>query len=233
MRMGNVYYESKRNLKYEKWKDFMSPSQGNNSKMKIYLRDAVVMALSYKGLKDFMKRNLNVYLVYAEYWEGKNSAGWILHFGNNKLRKDYVLNVSKNREPIPSMEISPYLAYEEIPKDFENLSDKLMNVSSAENIFKNFIDYDFRNFSFKLSYIEVYYPDSLFDLWEGNGKDKEIVQIDLYPKARGACLIDGFYKITKEYAFGYRLSRQYGPFIVFDGKINGMNGMVTYIYKEY
>lgn len=232
-KIGSNGYNSSRNAYYEKWKNFMSPLQGNNSRMKMSLRDAVAKALSYEGLKEFMRKNDNVYLVYAEYWEKKNEAGWILHFGNEYLRKDYVLNVSNaNKEPIPSYELSPYLAYKDIPKNFEELNDKLMVISDAESIFEDFINYDFKNFSFRISYIEIYYPDTLFDIWEGNSKDKEIIGADIEPQPRSACLIDGFYKLTRDYAFGYRLVGFSPPFIIFDGKLNGMNGMVTYIYYE-
>ena len=70
----------------------------------------------------------------------------------------------------------------------------------------------------------------MFDIWEGNSKEKEISG---GKEARGAILIDGFHEIVKEYAFGYWLTIPNPPLKDFYWKINGEDGIITYIYEEY
>ncbi|HEC75742.1 MAG TPA: hypothetical protein ENI33_00585 [Thermoplasmatales archaeon] len=228
---GEVKYNSTRNLKFYEWKKFGVPENGKGSKLKMDIQTAMAQASSYAGLKKFLRENEGAYMVMAEYWEYGDEAGWNLHFGNKNLKEDYVLNVSNSgRNPIPYTEISPYLPFEEIPKDIENISNKLLSVADAEKIFEEKTNFWERNFSFKVSFIEEYYPDTLFDIWEGNGKEKEI-GVGTYP--RGACLIDGFHEIVRRYAFGYWLITEIPPFKPSEWKINGENGMVTYVYEEY
>lgn len=231
LKLGDVEYYSNRTANFSEWKGIGVPNQGENSQMKMQLKEAMAIALKYESLKNFLKENPESYMIYAEYWESNEKAGWYLHFGNKNLKKDFVLNITEGAIPIQSEEISPYFPYKEVPKDMDEISNKLLDIDEAEKLFKEFIDYNFRNFSFRVSFIEIYYPDTLFDIWEGNSKEKEI---SLFSEAKGACYIDGFYKMVKDWAFGYRLVGAYiVPFISFDGKINAENGMITYIYKEY
>lgn len=229
--LGEVGYNSTANLKFYEWKKFGAPHHGNGSKLKMNIQNAVAQASSYSGLKKFLRENEGVYMTMAEYWEHGEEAGWNLHFGNRNLKEDYVLNVSnKGRSPIPYREISPYLPFKEIPKEINNISDELLSVADAEKIFEEKVNFWERNFSFKISFIEEYYPDTLFDIWEGNGKEKEI-GTGTFP--RGACLIDGMHEIVKRYAFGYWLITETPPFKPSEWKINGENGMITYAYEEY
>ena len=229
LNFGFVNYTSLRNFNSSEWKD-LGPAQGE-SQMKMSLREAVAIAYTQQSLKNFLKNNPGSYLIYAEYWESKEKYGWILYFGKNGLKKEFVLNVTEGAVPIVKEEINPYFPYEELPKNIEDLPNQIMDIGDAEKIFKNFVDYNFKNFTFKFSFIEIYYPDTLFDIWEGNDKEKEI---SIYSEAKKACSIEGFSKLAKDWQIGYRLVGAYeAPFISFDGKIDGENGMVTYIYKEY
>jgi len=229
--LGDINYTSKRDIEFYNWKDFGAPEHGEGSKLKLDIRVAMAQALSYAGLKQFLKEYPGAYMVYAEYWQSKKEAGWLLHFGRKNMREDYVLNISNTgRTPIPSTDLSPYLAYKEIPKDIEDVNDKMISVADAEKIFEERIDFEKTNFSFQISFVENYYPDTLFDIWEGNSKEKEIT---IGNTPRGACLIRGLSQMVKDYSFGYRLIVLSPPFIPFEGKINGENGMVTYVYEEY
>ena len=230
--IGDINYSSQRNIEFYEWKNFKAPFQGEESKFKMDIRAAMAQALAFGDLKKFLRMHEDAYMVYAEYWESKNEAGWLLHFANKQMREDYVLNISNSgRAPIPSTDLSPYLPYEEIPKDIDDISDELMSITDAEKIFAEMRDFYGENYTFKVSFVENYYPDSLFDIWEGNSKEKEISLAKVTP--RGACLIAGFHGMVKEYSFGYRLTALSPPFIAFDGKINGENGMITYVYEEY
>ena len=227
---GSVAYDSERDVAYYRWKDFGAPWHGNGSSLKMNLQAAMVKAHDYAGLKQFLRDNPDSYMVYAEYWETADEAGWNLHFGNKNLKKEYVLNVSNaERTPIPSEEISQYLAFKDLPKDLDNISDEMISVAEAESIFEEKVDYRDENHSFRISFIEVYYPDTLFDIWEGNSKEKEISE---GYESRGAILIDGFHQLVKEYAFGYWLVIPNPPFNPSEWKINGENGTITYIYEE-
>ncbi len=230
--IGNVNYSSKRDIEFYEWKDLGAPPQGEGSKLKMDIREAMAQALAFSGLKKFLRENKDAYMVYAEYWESGEEAGWLLHFANKKMRKDYVLNISNTgRAPIPSTDLSPYLAYEDIPKDIDEVTDKMMSVSEAEDVFSSMYDFYSGNYTFEIAFVEEYYPDTIFDVWEGNSKEKEISLSIISP--RGACFINGLHEMVRDYAFGYRVVVESPPFIVFDGKINGGNGLVTYVYEEY
>ncbi|HHF55814.1 MAG TPA: hypothetical protein ENL42_02725 [Thermoplasmatales archaeon] len=230
--IGNINYSSKRETEFYEWKDFGVPPHGEGSKLKMSIREAMAQALTFSGLKKFLNEHKDAYMVYAEYWESGGEAGWLLHFANKEMRKDYVLNISNTgRAPIPSTELSPYLAYEEIPKDIDEVADKMLSVAEAENIFSSMHDFYNENYTFEIAFIEEYYPDTIFDVWEGNSKEKEISLSTISP--RGACFINGLHEMVKDYSFGYRLVVESPPFIVFDGKIDGGNGLVTYVYEEY
>jgi len=38
--------------------------------------------------------------------------------------------------------------------------------------------------------------------------------------------------MVEDYSFGYRVVGLSPPFITFDGKLDGENGMLTYVYSE-
>lgn len=228
--LGNVAYESQSNVAYYRWKDFGAPWHGNDSNLKMNLQAAMVKAHAYPGLKQFVRENPDAYMVYAEYWETADEAGWNLHFGGKTLKKEYVLNISNaDRAPIPSEEISQYLAFEEIPKDMDDISDEMISVAEAERLFEEKVDYRNRNYSFRISFTELYYPDTLFDIWEGNSKEKEISEGH---GPRGAIRIDGFHQLVRDYAFGYWLVMPNPPFNPSEWKINGEQGVMSYIYDE-
>gem|GEM_PF-3501163 len=228
---SDIPYNYSRNMEFYSWKDYGAPWSGNPENFSFNIQTAMAQAMAYPGLKAFLASHPGAYMVYAKYWHGKNEEGWLLHFGNKNTKEDYVLNISSSgRSPIPSREISPYLAYEEIPKDMENLSDKMLSVEEAEKIFGKRISMK-GNLTFYISFVEDYYPDTLFDILEGNTKEKEITL--LTPSPRGACAIYGLKGMVKDYSFGYRLVGLSPPFITFDGKLDGENGLLTYIYSEH
>jgi len=226
----DIPYNSTRNVEFHTWKDSGAPWNGEGGKFSMNIQVAMIQAGNYEGLKNFLANYPHAHMVYAEYWKSKNEDGWILHFGDKNTKEDYVLNVSSTgRAPIPSKEISPYLAYPEIPKDVDEISDTMLSVADAQKIFEERTELQ-GNYTFAISFIEDYYPDTPFDIWEGNLKEKEI---SLPPTgARGACTIYGLKGLVYDYSFGYRLLKLLPPFILFDGKLNGENGLLTYVYSE-
>jgi len=240
---GNEYrilkmnYTNEKRGEYEKWKNYGVPAQGNNGDFGFDIRSALSNAYKfssgaggYSNVKNFINKN-GGYVIYATYSGSSNS--WELEFGNNGVKDVYVLNVSKNKKEDERMDTNPYLAYfPHIPFPMNKLPDKMLTVSSAEDIFKSIEAINLKEYSFHVSYVERYYPDTLFDIWEGNGKDKEI-DISEGANERGACLIDGLSKIVKDYSYGYDIMKAIQPpFISFEGKIDGSNGMILYVYKE-
>ena len=231
LHLSDVPYNSSRNMEFYSWKDYGAPLNGNPQNFSVSIQTAMVQAMNYPGLKSFLAKHPDAYMVYAEYWHGKDEEGWLLHFGDKNTKEDYVLNISSTgRAPIPSKEISPYLAYEEIPKDFDDISNKMLSIEGAEKIFGEELSIK-NNFTFYITFVEDYYPDTLFDILEGNTKEKEISSIS--PSPRGACAIEGLKGMVRDYFFGYRLVVLSPPFITFDGKLNGENGMLTYVYSEH
>ena len=240
--LGNVDYRFNKKGEYAKWKFLRIPIQGENG-MKMRSEDAFNYAIkfstgaeNYGNLAEYLNKFKDAYAIFARYWENRN-VGWEIYFGRQGSYETYVMNISlnistgkkiKTNEGFGKMLFDIYPYYEGIPIPFEEISDEILTISSAEKIFSNITNYDFKNFSFRISYVEIYYPDSLFDIWEGNRKEKEISKME----ERGACFIDGFHKVVKEYKYGYRLVALSMPFISFDAKINGQNGMITYIYRE-
>ena len=159
----------------------------------------------YPELKTFITSYPDYYITYAQYWDSNSEAGWNLHFGHKNLQKDYVLNVSNSgTNPIPSRVLNQkYLPYREIPKDIDDISDQLLSIADAETICQDLVAYSQVNHTFEISFIEDYYPDTLFDIWEGNSKEKEISDRS---ESRGAALINGYHGIVKDYEFGYWLT---------------------------
>ncbi len=228
--LSDIPYNSSREMEFYPWKDYGAPWNGNPENFSVNIQTAMIQAKNYAGLKSFLASHPNAYMIYAEYWRGKDEEGWILHFGDKNTKEDYVLNISSTgRMPIPSKEISPYLAYEEIPKDMDELSDKMLSIEEAEKIFGEKFDMK-GNSTFYIMFVEDYYPDTLFDILEGNTKDKEITTSIVSP--RGACAIYGLKGMVEDYSFGYRVVGLSPPFITFDGKLDGENGMLTYVYSE-
>lgn len=236
-KISKMNYTNEKRGEYEKWKNYGVPAQGSGGDFGLDIKSALSLARKfssgvdgYGNLGDFINKN-GGYVVYATYSEGSNS--WELEFGNNGVKDVYVLNVSKNKKGDERMDINPYLAYfPYIPFPMSKLPNEMLTVSSAENIFKGIEAINLKEYSFHISYVEKYYPDTLFDIWEGNGKDKEI-DISGGANERGACLIDGLSKIVKDYSYGYDIMKAVQPpFVSFEGKIDGSDGMILYVYKE-
>jgi hypothetical protein len=235
--LDDVHYNSTRNVDFYDWKDLKAPWHGTGSSLNMDIQIAMVESHNYLNtyypeLKTFINNYPDYYITYAQYWDSNSEAGWNLHFGHKNLQKDYVLNVSNSgTNPIPSRVLNQkYLPYREIPKDIDNISDQLLSIADAEIIFQELVAYSQVNHTFEISFIEDYYPDTLFDIWEGNNKEKEISDRS---ESRGATLINGYHGIVKDYEFGYWLTIPAPPLEEFHWKINGENGKLTYIYEEY
>ncbi len=224
---------------YQQWKTYRAPPDGKGDEIKTKLKDAFARAQilssgvgNYSSINEFMSRNKGSYVIYANYWENENDSGWEMYIGKEKMREVYVMNATATSKKDERIDINPYLAYlNVIPFPISSLPDSMLTISSAADIFSSIENFDFRHYSFQVSYVEKYYPDTIFDIWEGNAKDKEISQDR--PYERGASLIGGFSKVVKNWSFGYRLIKmEQPPYIEFEGKIDGENGMLLYVARE-
>ncbi|MCD6512296.1 MAG: hypothetical protein J7K61_01660 [Thermoplasmata archaeon] len=224
---------------YETWKIYRALPDGDGDALKTKLKDAFGRAqilsdgtANYSSLNDFMNKHENSYVIYASYWENENESGWEMYVGKDGLKEVYVMNATSNSKKDERIDITPYLPYLNIiPFPLSSLPDEMLTISSAADIFGGIENFDFMHYSFQISYVEKYYPDTIFDIWEGNSKDKEI-SIEK-PYERGACLIGGLSKVVKNWSFGYRLIKmEQPPYIEFEGKIDGSNGMILYIARE-
>lgn len=237
--LGNVNYEATRDVTYYAWKGFGAPLQGSGGSIKLSMQTAMADALAsntpyYSEFRAFRSENPGTYMNFAEYWHTSAEAGWNLYFSNRTTTYPYILNTSNTgRTPIPTTDELNYyyIPYPEIPKEINNISDTLISISEAENIFSAYTEWGDANDSFRVSFIEQYYPDTLFDVWEGNGKEKGTGD---YLDSRSAALVDGFHVPVRDYVFGYWLVIPHGsPFEPSEYKINGADGVVTYTYEGY